>query len=257
MSDSLQEMVEKAKSRAIDVESDISYRGIKSRLKDGEIKEVSQKDKLIWAALGGLLGLGGSIITPKIIPALAKALPKGRFPFPVTAAITGSSASLGYFSPDMQNLAMRDKAGLISSEEAEDINRSYGRIQHGITDRVYRSPLSNIDNDSIEKSASTFLGTVASGLVTGTKKTSKALWHGLKYSPQKRTLPGTAWSYAVKGGAAGGAIYGAHRARKSLYKKRSGSNYTTFLRNNVLAGHVQPSELSRSDMVSVKKLGMN
>jgi hypothetical protein len=53
-----------------------------------------------------------------------------------------------------------------------------------------------------------------------------------------------------------GAIAGGHALYKASPGMPAQPNYTTALRNNVLAGKVSPDELSKEDLSSVKNLGM-
>jgi hypothetical protein len=62
---------------------------------------------------------------------------------------------------------------------------------------------------------------------------------------------------ATKATALGGAGVGAYAGHKALTRPQSTANYNTFLRNNILAGRIQPSQLNRQELVAVRKLGLN
>ena len=61
---------------------------------------------------------------------------------------------------------------------------------------------------------------------------------------------------AVAGTAAAGTIWGV----KQLYNEKPQvpykHNYTTFLRNNIISGNINPAELTQPDVKTVRRLGM-
>ena len=63
--------------------------------------------------------------------------------------------------------------------------------------------------------------------------------------------------YTVKGAAGAGIIYGARKyindKNKSTSPKKS---YTRYLRNNLMAGHINQNEVNKLDIEAVRKLGM-
>ena len=67
-------------------------------------------------------------------------------------------------------------------------------------------------------------------------------------------IPAKAWGLATQGAAG----YGVYRGIKALNQKKrlSGTNYATMLRNNVLAGNLKSDELSQTDLLAVRRLGM-
>lgn len=86
----------------------------------------------------------------------------------------------------------------------------------------------------------------------------KNMWEGLRVKPG-RTFRGKLWSATVKGGTATAGITPIANKIKNLStdrKDKSGYNYTTFLRNNLLSGDIKPDELGVEDLQSVQRLGM-
>lgn len=79
---------------------------------------------------------------------------------------------------------------------------------------------------------------------------------GLRRVPKRAPLGEKVWGAVVKGSALGGAGYGGYKLYKNLSRPRSKQDYTTFLRNNIIAGNIKPEELTSTDLESVKKLGL-
>lgn len=93
----------------------------------------------------------------------------------------------------------------------------------------------------------------AYGLAKGTaKNVMGAAFSGTKGKPIGNKI--FTWGSRIGLGA------GAYGAGKYVYNKMPGvpaqPNYTTALRNNVLAGKISPEEMSQQDLTDVKALGM-
>jgi hypothetical protein len=232
-------MAENLKQKASDaisnVYSDIGGLARFQYKKTDEIKDPTMKDRLTWAALGGLMGLAGSIVTPKMIP--KKIIGSGGFPIALKAGITLSGATAGYFAPDVRNIMIEEKKGLVSREEAKRAIRDYGKID----EKVFRN-IGEIAAIPMEKKA--FIG----GAIRGGFSLGK---RGLTAGARK--IWGTRLGKAAVIGAGG---YGAYEAGRVITRKPYEQNYTTFLRNQTLRGNIQPGEMSQSDLISVRKLGM-
>ena len=56
--------------------------------------------------------------------------------------------------------------------------------------------------------------------------------------------------------AVGGAGYLGYKLNKGSKTPKSGRDYNTLIRNNVLAGNISKDELSLRDLQSVRKLGL-
>lgn len=87
----------------------------------------------------------------------------------------------------------------------------------------------------------------------GTKTVSE-LGRGLTMplNPTGRSIGDQALGFASKGIAG----YGAYKGYKYIKKKNRKYDYTTHLRNNVLAGNINPNRLTQRETDSVMKLGM-
>jgi len=129
--------------------------------------------------------------------------------------------------------------------------------------------------DSFEKKAK--IGKTVSSAVSAIAHTDKVLGYGLlpmgggrlgrvgrRLAGRKTPFP---LSHKLYGAAIkGGTIAGAYVGGKAIYKKLSGDDtlkdgytkedYTAHLRNNLLAGHIKPEELSVEEMESVRNRGM-
>lgn len=83
------------------------------------------------------------------------------------------------------------------------------------------------------------------------------LWaKGIIAPVRSGTFGQRAFSVGTKAGTMGAAGYGTYKLNQRANLPTSGHDYTTFLRNNILAGKISPNELSPSDMESVRGLGL-
>ena len=216
-------------------------------------KEVSDtmKDKVMWAALGAM----GALATNSIIPRLLKK------PLSATQvlATTAAGGTAGYLAPKFHNIVLREQQGKLPAGS--------GKRQMKENDEKIKEVKEKIVARFGTKKEAAFLGTVArtatQAISKGVSGGAKAIGSGLL--PTKKTYRGGGvwkkplgariWGYTVKGGLGLGALVGS----KSLYDRtriRSGANYATLLRNNLLAGNIKPEELSQSDLAAVSKIGM-
>jgi len=144
-----------------------------------------------------------------------------------------------------------------------------------ISEKEQNEILAKITNPSIKHSQLEKLFEKKAGIASGagkmlwglTRDVGKAGWKGL--NPRSGLLRGEktpflrkAWTGLTYGGLATGGLYGTSKLQQRLstdvgpdHTKRSGANYTTFLRNNILSGDIQPSELNQRDLISVRRLG--
>jgi len=211
-----------------------------------KIKKVTEKDKLISSALGGLTGLAGSIAFPKIISRFSKQ--PFNFPLPVKAAITAAATAAGYYGPNIRNALIKEKRGKISKEKAREILHHYAKLENKKVNEFMGS--FNKPKEVNEKTA----GLLGSAIKGSAKGVGGLIGEGLRFG-RKRPIGTRIWSGAFKTALVGGGVYGANKMINK-YKYRSGPNYTTFLRNQTLAGNIRPEELTENDLVNVRNLGM-
>ncbi len=105
---------EKSKDALVSSISGINRSTIKFIKPDEKIKEVTKKDRLMWAALGGLSGLAATAIMPRLISRIFKS--RIRLPGSVVAANVASMGTAGYFWPDVRNTLIEEKKGLITQK---------------------------------------------------------------------------------------------------------------------------------------------
>jgi hypothetical protein len=222
--------------------------------KNPEIKNVTQKDRLMWSALSGIGSLAVSSGVAKLL------FKNSRFAVPLIAGTTASGIGAGYLAPDAMNTMRREAAGDFSKDESKEILRKFRRIENKAGDKA-----EEISQMAFEKESS-FIGSafdaarkgLTSSLIAGGSILRKGIFPrtGLAKG-QKIPFSRKALSYGVRGGLLGTGTYGGYKVYKKTSGPRSGRNYTTHLRNNVLAGNIKPSEMSQEDLISVRKLGLN
>jgi hypothetical protein len=94
---------------------------------------------------------------------------------------------------------------------------------------------------------------------TGWKAAKKGTgWYlrGMFGKMEKPNLAQKAQRFITRGGTVAGLGAGGYAGYKAATAPRSRPDYTTFLRNNLIAGNIQPQELNPQDLQSVRQLGM-
>jgi hypothetical protein len=219
---------------------------------DSQRADTSFKGRITPALLSGIGAFAGSAVLPKL---LLKINP----PPAMVAAITMAGLGSGYFAPDFYNAALDAKRGKISKSEAIDIIKRMEGRSSMVGEKA--NEVAGHYND-LTKNA-TITGTLLRAAGKGIKYVAKGIGGGAKLwahgiAPVDKTAPigAKVFGLATKGVTLGGIGYGAYSAHKAFTAPRSGSNYSTMLRNNVLAGNVQANELSPIDRSQVQKLGL-
>jgi len=242
------------------IHSNVIYNLGKKMQKSGEPpKEVTSKERLIWSALGGLSGLAVSGGIAKALR-LNKAL---TIPL-ITASIVGGIGT-GFSSPDFHNVLKERKSDIISDEEAKKKVLKLKRTGDHAFKRFYEvgevfAGTSDGSSDyNMNKEAGIFGSAFrygAKGVMGGASLFAGGLTGGLIGRNVKNKFGRKALSFASKGAVVGGAGYAGYKGIKKLTGPTSGSNYTTFLRNQLLKGNIRSHELPQQDLISVRKLGM-
>ena len=210
------------------------------------------KSRAMYAAIGALAGLAAS-------GALVPLVTRGRFRFskPQIAAITASTAFSGATFPEVHEIALAKQRGDITNEEAvAKYKKEY------VPDKYFSRLAQKLEKRGMDKSAATpsMFGAALkqtskfTGRVGGTAVKEYA--SALTQRPWKGNLGERTFGLAVKGATGYDLYRGARGIQKQYGGIKSGQNYTTFIRNQVLAGNVQPTELSQQDLISVRKLGL-
>lgn len=169
---------------------------------------------------------------------------KNKKPFTpkMIAADAALAGAIGYYTPDIRNILIRARK---DKEELKKLDGPFSKFH------------------AMSKTGSWY-----GGIGKGIAGTGKAIGYG--YLPvmgrlgkkiagkPNFTIPEKAWSAAVLGGTAVGGYTGGKALYNYARRQRDtrAGEYTTLLRNNILAGRVNPQELSTADMTSVRELGM-
>lgn len=222
----------------------LEYRAL-SRLvpPDADPVEATRKDKLLWAGFGSISGAIASALVPIVF--------KKRIDPRTIMGAAAAGIMAGYSAPNLANTILKEKRGDVEAGTAERLFKAYDKDQNKVRNKIETA-------FKFKKHSS--LASAATPVVKFTGKALKgagsSAWHGITQNPfnPKAGFGEKMWGIAMKGAVGTGAYIGANK----LVKRRqlSGPNYTTMLRNNVLAGNITPTEMSQPDLVAVRRLGM-
>lgn len=155
-----------------------------------------------------------------------------------TSGLTGATS--GYFYPDTKNAILN----FHKDKNKELLDKALSK---------YRSSEKNVSNKVVDISES--MNKHAGSANKTLSAVGKVISSGLKVGG-KPTLGEKATRIAVKGSILGGLGYGAYKAYKRSTELESTGDYTTFLRNNILAGNIDPNEIPDQDKLKINELGM-
>lgn len=210
-----------------------------------EIKEPTGKERAFHSLVGGLTSI-------TVAPLLSKLL-RQKVNRPLLLANTAGSMALGYFSPDIANIIRKEVRGDIEESESRKLISDYNSHVLHAEDRA--KELSDFFKERINSGDLKKESSIAGAISKGVSKVP-----GFAF---KRTFPGKDAGaisryvgYGLKTGIVGGGSYLGYKGYRKFKKPNFKPNYTTFLRNNVISGNIKPSELSRNDMVAVRRLGL-
>lgn len=230
-----------------------------------EIVKPTTKARLISAAKGAAWGVAGGMLATMAFKPGFKAvglklnnkklleISSKMNPFsPMSISRDAAFGTIfGAYGPDIKNAIIRSKQDPSQKDEALRVIRlARSKSTVGLEKKAFWG--------SLARGGLTAAKTVGYGMLPMGKGKFGRFGRGLFGITGTPTLAHRAWGLGVKAGVGTGAFYGgraAYRKIKSEMNPRSGE-YTTFLRNNMLAGKIQPSELSLPDMESVRRLGM-
>lgn len=218
-------------------------------------------DRVRWSALSSLVGMA---------IAASPMLFKKKFKdvkIPITAFGLGG-VPLGWNLPRVHNKYLDYIKGETTKKDAQ---KAYNKLVEEETDIRKRAPV--LFKKTAFLSTATRLGGAATGKIfrgaaTAAKGTGKFVGQGLM--PIKKINTGLVtkkklWgrrgmlhAYSVRGGLGIAGVAGAIGGTRAFQSKRklSGQDYTTFLRNNILAGNIKPEQLSQHELVAVRMMGM-
>lgn len=221
-----------------------------------DIVKPTTQSRIIGTGIGTLVGGGAGTL---MMMALKKKIPSLKPFSPMSIAQNALSGGLyGLYEQDIKNSIVR--SNLDPSKKMEALQK----IQHvqGIKSKERMSFLPGLQKEafwgSLARSGLKAAKTVGFGMLpmgkSGFSRTVRGTF-GITGNP---SLSQRAWGLGVKAGVGTGAFFGGRAAYRKIKREmnpRSGE-YTTFLRNNMLAGNIQQNELSLPDMESVRNLGM-
>jgi len=218
-------------------------------------------DRVRWSALSSLIGVAVAA-SPMLFKKKFKDV---KIPM---AAFGLSGVPMGWNLPRVHNKYLEYIKGIGSKSEAQ---KAYTKLVEEEVDVRERTPI--LFEKTSFLSTATRLGGTAAGKIVGraaatAKGTGKFIGQGLMPIKKidtglvtKRKLlgrRGMLHAYSVRGGLGIAGVAGAVGGTRAFQSRRklSGQNYTTFLRNNVLAGNIKPEQLSQADLVAVRRMGM-
>jgi len=243
----IEEVKNKFNEKLQDIEVGLSHSLAKSVTKPNEkIKDITLKDRAMYAALGGIAAAAATPIISKFI------FRNKNMSIPLFLANIASSATTGYFTPDIANVIRGEVKGDISSKEAKKIIKDFDLPSRKVFEET--KEISKLYGSGFKKQAGIFRSAFRLAGSTA-RRTGGAIGKGI-YVGKNPSIRKRIWGYGVKGGLLTGAGYGTYRGIKRFSGPRSNANYTTFIRNQLLSGNIHPSELSQQDLIAVRKLGM-
>ncbi len=250
--DFLEEQSKKIQKATHDAQLDVSHSIAKSVTSPkSEIKDPTRKSRVMHAALGALSAMA-------LTPVFSRLNRSKKISIPLLLANTASLATTGYFTPDISNMIKKEVRGKVSPEES----KRFIRVMEDPSNKMFNETkeISELYGGGFKKESSLTSGTlklIGKTIKGGSATIGKGLYprYGIKKGV-KTPWGRKALSFGVRGGLTAGALYGGYKGIRKLNAPRSGSNYTTFLRNQTLAGNIHPNELSQQDLISVRKLGM-
>jgi uncharacterized membrane protein YebE (DUF533 family) len=133
---------------------------------------------------------------------------------------------------------------------------------HGSEHNVYNRSNEVIDSikNTIEMSKQSsvlpFLGRAAGTVAKTGWKAGGSFAKGLLPVSKTAPLGSRIMGKISKGVAIGGLGYGGYKGYQAVTRPVSGSNYTTFLRNNILSGNINANEITDRDKTQINNLGM-
>jgi hypothetical protein len=213
--------------------------------------------RALLAGIGGISTAAVGLALHRMIPTIRKSLT-----YPRIGAASLATGVAGYFAPSIINqyVAKRDegnKKGADSFLRQRDAKSlSYALSVQQSADQH----LSNLNKTAAALPIGSAFGSVMKGMATGVSNAARwsgrQYWRGLRGTGNKDNFLKSTRSFAVRAGTLGAVGYGGYKAHQAIAAPRSGQNYTTYLRNQMLTGNVQPGQVDTQDLTKVRDLGM-
>jgi len=229
-------------------------------------------ERVKWTALGSIsaMALAAAPILPAVLRkriTLKEAYKLKKIP----AAIAGMAmVPVGWNVPRVHNAYLDYLQGKSTKEEAQE---AYAKLVKE-EKRTKKVAPTFFKESSLLSTAARFGSKAGKSLLGGTGATlggtRRFILTGLKGTPKtvtaggfgltrpRRTVLGGLHTWGVRGGVGALAATGIAKGTSTFQSKRrlSGQNYTTFLRNNVLAGNIKPEQLSQSELIAIRRMGI-
>jgi hypothetical protein len=210
---------------------------------------IKEKANPMSPLLGAGVGAAGAGLTAAALSPLLRNSRTRITPALVVSGLLGGAA-VGAAMPLMFQKARLQRLGEISEEEA------MMAINDAVNKDLTETPMEPLEKSagSITLEALRFAGKALRYGGVGAGLAGKTLWQGVRGGGN---LPERAWSLVARGGVTGGLGYGAYRGARSLAEApKPRATYATMLRNNIISGRLGPGNLSQTDLVNVRKMGM-
>lgn len=239
---------EKVREKAYDIQAEIPYQMMRKVIKPTDKPvDTSVKSKLLWAGLSGIASLAATAAIPRLIL-------KVRTPVPALLGGAATGALLGYLTPSLHNVVLEGKRGDVPEARARAVFKEAYNIPDKSLAKLQRAAREVKEDMSKQSGIISAAGRVVRGFggAVGKSFLPSRLGGFAKTAP----VGVKAFKWGVRGAAGVGAVAGGMKLHRRFGGPRSGADYTTMLRNNILAGKIRPEELSLADLASVQKLGL-
>lgn len=210
-----------------------------------EIPE-STKEKLKDAIIGGLTAGAAAHIIPRYVL-------KSPFSVPVIIGAAAAGAMTGYSFPRVHNQLVKYRRGEVDKKDVIDLIKKRNAFPENAVANV-----KNINEDYKNMVGTIKSASFVSSLIRGTGNVAGSVGKAVFTKSPKFSKNPAGWALgtAAKGGAIAGVFGAGSAVTRFSETPRSQSNYTTFLRNNILAGNINPNEIDQKDKEYVNELGM-
>ena len=216
---------------------------------DSEKKDYKLSGRLALAGLAGGLTAASGIGLSKILKKINSKRFNGKVTIPSLVLSSLSGATLGYFHPELRNATI-DYHQHKNENKLKEAIRPYINSEKNVRKRG--NDLLKTDEMSKE---SGLVGSVLRGAGNVASTVGKTFWGGLKFGGNP-SFTQKVTRFAVKGAVVGGAGYGGYKGYQAVARPQSTGNYTTFLRNNIIAGNISPNETTDREKSQINDLGM-
>ena len=221
---------------ANDILSEQFKNQLRKSLEAKDWKPIDPLKRAVTTASGLALGAAIPFSASKIF---SKALPPK-----LTPALMILMGGLGYAAPTLANNLIKKYEN--DPQEAEEYMNYIAEKGNTIPTEV----LQKISSWAGLKAMGTLTGKVIGFGARAAKDLGRGLFMPLKF-PAGTPISERALSYTSKGLAG----YGAYKGGQYAIKKSRKPDYTTFLRNQIVSGKIQPGQLNRYELSKVMELG--